>query len=114
MSEWKDAFILGANKIHQKVGGSGYEFLRGDKIIDDGALKKAFTRVKKNSPAAPDNEDKWNPSDIWMIKSSEKTAIANKLKEENTIDCLNEYIASKFQDQTFIGLSLKKLGPTAR
>ena len=112
--EWKDAFILGANKIHQKVGGSGYEFLRGDKIIDDGALKKAFTRVKKNSPAAPDNEDKWNPSDIWMIKSSEKTAIANKLKEENTIDCLNEYIASKFQDQTFIGLSLKKLGSTAR
>ena len=112
--EWKDAFILGANKIHEKVGGSGYEFLRGDKIIDDGALKKAFTRVKKNSPAAPDNEDKWNPSDIWMIKSSEKTAIANKLKEENTIDCLNEYIASKFQDQTFIGLSLKKLGSTAR
>ena len=49
-----------------------------------------------------------------MIKSSEKTAIANKLKEENTIDCLNEYIASKFQDQTFIGLSLKKLGSTAR
>jgi hypothetical protein len=112
--EWKDAFILGANKIYDKIGGSGYEFLRGDKIVDDGALKKAFTRVKKNSPTAPDNEDKWNPSDIWMIKSSEKDAIVNKLKEENTIDCLNEYIASKFQDKGFIGLSLKKLGSTAR
>jgi len=112
--EWKDAFILGANKIYDKIGGSGWQFLRGDKIVDDGALKKAFTRVKRNSPNAPDNEDKWNPSDIWMIKSNEKDAIVNKLKEENTIDCLNEYIASKFQDKEFIGLSLKKLGPSAR
>lgn len=112
--QWKDAFILGANKIHKEVGESGWEFLRGDRIVDDGALKKAFTRVKKNSPAAPDNEDKWNPSDIWMIKKSEKNAIVSKLAEENTIDCLNEYIASKFKDKEFIGLSLKKLGSSAR
>ena len=34
-------------------------------------------------------------------------AIVNKLKEEKTIDCLNEYIASKFKDKELIGLSLK-------
>ena len=112
--EWKDAFILGANKIYDKIGESGWQFLRGDKIVDDGAIKKAFARVKKNSPTAPENEDKWNPSDIWMIKKNEKDAIVNKLKEEKTIDCLNEYIASKFKDKELIGLSLKKLGPSAR
>ena len=80
--EWKDAFILGANKIYDKIGESGWQFLRGDKIVDDGAIKKAFARVKKNSPTAPENEDKWKPSDIWMIKKNEKDAIVNKLKEE--------------------------------
>ena len=29
--EWKDAFILGANKIYDKTSESGWQFLRGDK-----------------------------------------------------------------------------------
>ena len=110
---WKDAFILGANRIAKEVQGSGWEFVRGDRMIE-GAISRAFNRVKKNSSKAPVNEDKWNPSDIWMVKSSDKNNIVAKLDGEETIDCLNDYIAIAFKEHKLIGLSLKKLGPSAR
>ena len=110
---WKDAFILGANRIAKEVQGSGWEFVRGDRLIE-GAISRAFNRVKKNSPKTPVNEDKWNPSDIWMVKSSDKNNIVAKLDGEETIDCLNDYIAIAFKEHKLIGLSLKKLGPSAR
>ena len=110
---WKDAFILGANRIAKEVQGSGWEFVRGDRLIE-GAISRAFNRVKKNSPKAPVNEDKWNPSDIWMVKSGDKNNIVAKLDGEETIDCLNDYIAIAFKEHKLIGLSLKKLGPSAR
>ena len=110
---WKDAFILGANRIAKEVQGSGWEFVRGDRLIE-GAISRAFNRVKKNSPKTPVNEDKWNPSDIWMVKSSDKNNIVAKLDGEETIDCLNDYLAIAFKQDKLIGLSLKKLGPSAR
>ena len=111
---WKDAFILGANRIAKEVQGSGWEFVRGDKKIE-AAISRAFTRVKnKPDSKAPVNEDKWNPSDIWMVKSSDKDNIVDKLNGEQTIDCLNDYIAIAFRDHQLIGLSLKKLGTSAR
>ena len=110
---WKDAFILGANRIAKEVQGSGWEFVRGDRMIE-GAISRAFNRVKKNSSKTPVNEDKWNPSDIWMVKSGDKNNIVAKLDGEETIDCLNDYIAIAFKEHKLIGLSLKKLGPSAR
>jgi len=110
---WKDAFILGANRIAKEVQGSGWEFVRGDRLIE-GAISRAFNRVKKNSSKTPVNEDKWNPSDIWMVKSGDKNNIVAKLDGEETIDCLNDYIAIAFKEHKLIGLSLKKLGPSAR
>ena len=121
--KWKDAFILGANKIANEVKGSGWEFVRGDNKVED-AISSAFNRSKK-SPGAPDNEDKWNPADIWMVK--DKSKIVAELNKENTIDCLNNFISQAFSKtaiknksgkdvapRSLIGISLKKLGPTAR
>ena len=34
--EWKEGSVKGANEIFKTVGGSGYKFVRGDSIIDDG------------------------------------------------------------------------------
>jgi len=120
---WKDAFILGANKIAKEVGGSDWEFVRGDKKVED-AISRAFNRCKK-SPGAPVNEDKWNPSDIWMVKN--KTKVVEELNKENTIDCLNNFISQAFSEtaiknksgkdvppRSLVGLSLKKLGTSAR
>jgi len=121
--KWKDGFILGANKIANEVKGSGWEFVRGDNKVED-AISSAFNRSKK-SPGAPDNEDKWNPADIWMVKGKDK--IVKELDKEDTIDCLNNFISQAFSKtqiknksgkdvaaRSLIGISLKKLGPTAR
>ena len=121
--KWHDAFILGANKIANEVQGEGWEFVRGDNKVEK-AITDAFNRCK-SSQGAPENEDKWNPSDIWMVKN--KTKIVQELNKENTIDCLNNFISQAFSEtaiknksgkdvapRSLIGISLKKLGPTAR
>ena len=121
--KWHDAFILGANKIANEVQGEGWEFVRGDNKVEK-AITDAFNRCK-SSQGAPENEDKWNPSDIWMVKN--KTKIVQELNKENTIDCLNNFINQAFspvpiknksgkdvEPRSLIGISLKKLGPTAR
>ena len=121
--KWHDAFILGANRIAKEVNGKGWEFVRGDNKVED-AISRAFNRCKQ-SKGAPANEDKWNPSDIWMVKN--KTKIVKELDKENTIDCLNNFINQAFSEtpiknksgkdvdpRSLIGISLKKLGPTAR
>ena len=95
-------------EIFEKVGGSGYKFLRGDRILDDGVIKKAFGRVKGQTNLS--SEDKWNPADIWMAKESEIDAIKKHLDGENTIDCLNNALLQRFNDGSLIGISLKKIG----
>lgn len=105
--EWKVGSVKGANEIYEKVGGSGYKFLRGDKILDDGAIKKAFGRVKGQTNLS--SEDKWNPADIWMVKESEINEIKKHLDGQNTIDCLNNALLQLFNEKKLIGISLKKI-----
>ena len=128
-AEWKHALILGANEIYHGVGGNNWTFLRGGGL-DDGAIKKAYDRVKKASTPAdnvPPNEDKWNPSDIWMVKDGVEDTLEALLKVEGTIDCLNNFFNVAFTEtaisskstkvvpkRSLVGISLKKLGPTAR
>ena len=127
-AEWKHALILGANTIYHGVGGKDWTFLRGGSL-DDGAIKKAYDRVKKASTPAdnvPPNEDKWNPSDIWMVQDGKEDDLEKLLKVEGTIDCLNNFFDLAFSkekintksekvvpNRSLIGISLKKLGPTA-
>lgn len=121
--KWHDAFILGANKIAKEVKGTGWEFVRGDNKVE-AAISAAFNRAKQ-SKGAPENEDKWNPSDIWMVRGKDK--VVAEIAKENTIDCLNNFISQAFSatpiknkagkdvpPRSLIGISLKKLGPTAR
>jgi len=105
--EWKEGSIKGANEIFKTVGGSGYKFVRGDSLLDDGSIKKAFGRVKGQTNLS--SEDKWNPADIWMVKKSEVGAIKKHLDRENTIDCLNNALLQRFNDKSLIGISLKKI-----
>ena len=105
--EWKVGSVKGANEIFEKVGGSGYKFLRGDRDLDDGAIKKAFGRVKGQTNLS--SEDKWNPADIWMVKESEIAEIKKHLDGENTIDCLNNALLQLFNEEKLIGISLKKI-----
>ena len=106
-AEWKEGSWKGANKIFDTVKGKGWTFVRGDNLVEK-ELSDAFKRVKKQTNLS--SEDKWNPADIWMVK--DKNKVANKLKKENTIDCLNNYIQQARVDGDFVGISLKKLEGT--
>ena len=110
--EWKEGSLKGANEIFKKVGGSGYKFVRGDSLLDDGAIKKAFGRVKGQTNLS--SEDKWNPADIWMVQESAIAEIKKHLDGENTIDCLNNALLQRFNDKSLIGISLKKIEGTAK
>ena len=110
--EWKEGSVKGANKIFEEVGGSGYMFVRGDRLIDDGSIKEAFKRVKGQTNLS--SEDKWNPADIWMVKKSEISSIKKHLDGENTIDCLNNALLERFNDGSLIGISLKKIEGSAK
>lgn len=105
--EWKEGSRKGANEIYEKVGPGKYVFVRGDNLIDDGSIKKAFGRVKGQTNLS--SEDKWNPADIWMIKAGERRKIKTHLDGENTIDCLNNALLQRFNDKSLIGISLKKI-----
>jgi hypothetical protein len=110
--EWKEGSMKGANEIFEKVGGSGYIFFRGDRLLDDGSIKNAFKRVKGQTNLS--SEDKWNPADIWMAKKSEIASIKKHLDGENTIDCLNNALLQRFNDGSLIGISLKKIEGNAK
>ena len=105
--EWKEGSVKGANEIFEKVGAGKYKFVRGDRLLDDGSIKKAFGRVKGQTNLS--SEDKWNPADIWMVKESEVDSIRKHLDGENTIDCLNNALLQLFNEQKLMGISLKKI-----
>ena len=129
-AEWKETLILGANKIAKGVGGKNWKFLRGGGLdAKNGAIAEAYKRVKKASTSkdnVPANEDKWNPADIWMVQDGKESELEKLLDIEGTIDCLNNFLDLAFSEQrvntksekvvpnrSLVGISLKKLGPTA-
>lgn len=115
-NEWKTSSLRGAALIKKTLGGSAgtYEFLRGDKVIDDGAITKAFKKVKSQTNLA--SEDKWNPADIWAVRKSMKAKIAEEIKGIGTIGELNSYLQEKNASKDLVGFSLKKMGgsPSAK
>ena len=108
---WKESSMRGADKIFKGIKELGapkqYEFVRGDNDIDDGAIKKAFLRVKKQTNIK--SEDKWNPADIWLVRKKKKADIIKHLNSETTIDCLNNAIQQLLGQGDLIGISLKKI-----
>ena len=118
--DWKEVFIDGANALYDKVKPSAsndFIFVRGDKEIDDGVIKEAFRKCKDSLVHKElKNEDKWNPSDIWIVSKGAKDEIINKLKPygakktKTTIEVFNDALSQFFTDEKLMGVSLKKTG----
>ena len=118
--DWKEVFMDGANKLYDEVkpgASNDYIFVRGDKDIDDGVVKKAFAQCKASLVHKElQNEDKWNPSDIWMVSKGAKTEVDNTLtpygvkKTSTTIQVLNNELVNLFTGKKLMGVSLKKTG----
>ena len=120
--DWKEVFMDGANKLYDKVQShsktkTDYIFVRGDEKYDDGLIKEAFKQCKSSLIHKElKNEDKWNPSDIWMYSKGAETKIVNALEpygdkqSKGTVELLNEELKKLFNDGILMGVSLKKTG----
>ena len=112
--EWKESFMIGANKINELLSGRDYEFVRGDSKIDDGAIKDAFNRVKGQTKPKLASEDKWNPADIWAVRKSQKASIVKRLNDEQTVNGVNNLLQELTVSKDLVGISLKKSDASAK
>ena len=101
--EWIESSLLGANKLYEKFKKGKYVFHRGSKQVD--LINDIFSRVKKLEKFRMDI-NKWNPSDIWMISEGFDF---KELSKERTILGLNQVIQDKLEDESLIGVSLKRM-----
>jgi hypothetical protein len=119
--DWKEIFMDGANKLHNKIKDGDYEFLRGDTSIDDGVIKEAFSNCKATTKPFLSQEDKWNPADMWIVNKSDKNNVIATLKpfgkkgknSGGSIEALNLVIETLFTEKKLMGVSLKKTGGSA-
>lgn len=92
-------YIDGIYRVQQR---SGSKF---EKSISDAAKKLiALSGAKMDL-------NKWNPADIWLVKSQYVNYDFSKF---SSIIELNEFIAEKFKSKEIIGVSLKMLGKSAK
>ena len=102
--EWIKSSITGANALYNRFGRSGkYTFHRGDATVN--RINAAFERAK-SAEGVRMNINKWNPSDIWMVRSDYDFKC---IDDEKTLLGLNQCIQDQLQKGKLIGISLKKM-----
>lgn len=79
---------------------SGYKFLRGGSKVD--SIYSEWRKYKSGSGISGD--DKWNPADIWAMKTS-------FVQKKNCKDLqeYNEFLLDQYNKKNLIGISLKKV-----
>ena len=99
---WIKSSVTGANALYNRFAKSGkYTFHRGDGVVN--RINSAFKRVKAIENVRMDI-NKWNPSDIWMVK---KGYDFKCIDEEKTLLGLNQCIQEELEHGNLVGISLK-------
>lgn len=98
---WKDSVIVTANQMFRDFRFGAHKFYRGGSV--PAQVYKEFSKFKKEAGFSGD--DKWNPADIWAIRTTHQVK-----KDFKSIIDLNEYIADAFKKEHLMGISLKKIG----
>ena len=107
---WHKSHCLAANKLYsqQQCRVQDARFYRGSGF-DNIEIKNAYKRVNTNLAALNESkftdEDKWNPSDIWIAKRGLDMSPLNNL---NTAAEINKFLDEKFISKELVGVSLKK------
>ena len=102
--------VLGANKLWDTFGGKGkFVFHRGSKTVD--RIENNFKRVKKLEGVSPMDLNKWSPADIYIVSDKFDPKC---LDQEKTILGLNQCMQERIENNTLIGVSLKKIMGNAR
>jgi len=106
---WIASSVLGANKLWDTFGGKGkFVFHRGSKTVD--RIENNFKRIKKLEGVRMDL-NKWSPADIYIVSNQFDITC---LDEEKTILGLNQCMQERIENNTLIGVSLKKIMGTAK
>jgi hypothetical protein len=106
---WIESCVLGANKLWDTFSGKGnFVFHRGSKTVD--AIENNFKRIKKIEGVRMDL-NKWSPADIYIVGDKFDITCLN---EEKTILGLNQCMQERIENNTLIGVSLKKIMRTAK
>lgn len=103
---WANTFVNTA-KMLVGYAGTGFEFHRGSEFVD--RIYQAWRTVRKANGWKIQN-DKWNPSDIWIVSP----AVKNIQFKTDSIAELNNQMVELFDERKLLGASLKKLGPESK
>lgn len=99
---WQQSFLTSSNLLSQYVGEMEYENHRDSLFINSLYDNYKLTSLEYQS-------DKWNPSDIWLVKDSALSTVFS-----SSLDELNTQIEDMFDKKELIGVSLKKVGKEAK
>lgn len=110
--DWMDSYAKQAIALKKYIGSNrGYEYSRDEKngfmtFIEDIAKTKCGVSVK----------DRWDPADIYMIKSNKRKQIETRIKEltsgndkESNLLALNDYMRSLMANYEMLPVSLKAI-----
>jgi hypothetical protein len=103
---WIDTFILTANALYNSYSGPNFNHHRKSEFID--LIYKNFKFLSKQEGLTL-KPDKWNPSDIWLVDSSLKS-----IDNPSSLAELNTILLKLYSEDKLIGVSLKKLGKSAK
>ena len=107
--DWIDSCTIGANKLWNTFKGKGkFVFHRGSKTVD--RIENNFKRIKKLEGVRMDL-NKWSPADMYIVSDNYDPKC---LDEEKTILGLNQCMQERIENNTLIGVSLKKIKGQAK
>jgi hypothetical protein len=99
---WQQSFLTSSNLLYQYMEEMNYEHHRDSPFINSLYDSYKETQLKYQS-------DKWNPSDIWLVRES-----VNNTLFSSSLDELNMQLEDMFDKKDLIGVSLKKTGKNAK
>jgi hypothetical protein len=99
---WQQSFLTSSNLLSQYIEEDKYENHRDSLFI--GSLYSSYKQTNTGYQS-----DKWNPSDIWLVKDS-----VLYTRFSSSLDELNTQIEDMFDKKELIGVSLKKTGKNAK
>ena len=102
--DFQSTFINTGEELNKYLGG-GFNFHRGSDFVK--TIYDAWGKIRKENGWSI-ADDKWNPSDIWAVKSTD--IVFN----DDDIETLNTQILELFEKKQLVGISLKKLGPNPK
>lgn len=110
---WIQSSILIANSLFRVYGKgiTGPVIFHRDSEITRKIYNIKTTIFKTQYKGSVFNNNKWNPSDIWMVSTEGNNGINDLNSEEIaafTIEDFNEKLKSLFNQKSLIGISLKK------